>query len=110
MNHTDTEEKDIGERHKGLSDKGKNLSFLKRKRYLQRLEDLAQPLSGRNILKPLAAIKLKESLDRYDINILLMGSSMRRKLFELPLYYRKVCRKGQGRSYEGYPLIWLVVI
>lgn len=73
-------------------------------------EDLAQPLSGRNILKPLAAIKLKESLDRYDINILLMGSSMRRKLFELPLYYRKVCRKGQGRSYEGYPLIWLVVI
>ena len=33
----------------------------------ERKEDLAQPLSGRNILKPLAAIKLKESLDRYDI-------------------------------------------
>lgn len=29
MNHTDTEEKHIGERHKRLSDKGKNLSKAK---------------------------------------------------------------------------------
>lgn len=61
-------------------------------------EDLAQPLSARNILKPLAAIKLKESLDRYDINRILMCSSnltKRRKLFELPLYI-KVLERGEN--------------